>query len=43
MMSAKLAIPGLLKTKAFWKEGYDIMIYVNGVPSKFSQVTQVIL
>ena len=26
MMSAKIATPGLLKTKIFWKKGYDVII-----------------
>ena len=34
MMSAKLAILGLLKIKVFWSEGYDLIIYVHVVTSK---------
>ena len=34
MMSAKLAILGLLKIKVFWSEGYDLIIYVHDVTSK---------
>ena len=26
MMSAKLATPGLLKTKVFWNKGFDLII-----------------
>ena len=26
MVSAKLATPGLLETKIFWKKGYDIIL-----------------
>ena len=29
MMSAKVATPGLLKIKVFWKKGYDVIIYVT--------------
>ena len=31
IMSAKLAIPGLLKTKMFWNKGYDIIISVHDI------------
>ena len=34
MMSAKLAILGLLKIKVFRSEGYDLIIYVHDVTSK---------
>ena len=30
----KMATPGLLKTKVFWKRGYDVIIYVHDVTSK---------
>ena len=35
MISTKLVTPGLLKIKVFRSEGYDVMIYVHGVTSKF--------
>ena len=31
MMSAKMATPGLLKIKFFWKQGYDVIISVHDV------------
>ena len=31
MMSAKMATPGLLKTKIFWKKGYDVIISAHDV------------
>ena len=34
MMSAKMATPGLLKIKVFWKKGYDVIIYVHDVTNK---------
>ena len=34
MMSAKMATPGLLKIKIFWKKGYDVIIFVHGVINK---------
>ena len=34
MMSAKMATPGLLKIKVFWKKGYDVIIYVYDVTNK---------
>ena len=34
VMSAKLATPGLLKIKIFWKKGYDVIIYVHDVTNK---------
>ena len=34
MMSAKMATPCLLKIKAFWKKGYDIIISVHDVTNK---------
>ena len=33
-MSAKVATPGLLKIKIFWKKGYDIKIYAHDVTNK---------
>ena len=34
MMSAKMATPGLRKTKVFLKKGYDIMISANDITNK---------
>ena len=34
MMSAKMAIPGLLKIMVFWNKGYDVMIPVDDVINK---------
>ena len=34
MMSAKMANPGLLKIKHFWKKGYDVIISVHDVTNK---------
>ena len=34
MMSAKLATVGLLKIKAFWNKGYDVITFVCDVTSK---------
>ena len=34
MMSAKMATPGLLKIKAFWNKGYDVIISVHDVTNK---------
>ena len=34
MMSAKIAIPGLLKTTVLWNKGYDIIILVHDVTNK---------
>ena len=34
MMSAKMAILGFLKTKAFWKKGYGVIILVHDVTNK---------
>ena len=31
MISAKMATPGLLKIKVFWKKGYDVRISVHDV------------
>ena len=33
-MSAKVAIPGLLKITKFWDKGYDVKIYVDDVTNK---------
>ena len=35
MMSAKMATPGLLKIRVFWKKGYDVIISVHDVTNKF--------
>ena len=35
MMSAKMATPGLLKTRVFWNKIYDAMISVHEVTNKF--------
>ena len=34
MMSAKMAILGVLKIKVFWNKGYDIITYVHDVANK---------
>ena len=34
MMSAKVAIPGLLKLAVFWNEKYDVLISVDDVTYK---------
>ena len=34
MMSAKMAAPGLLEVKGFWKKDYDVIISVNDVTNK---------
>ena len=34
MMSAKMVTPDLLKTKVFWKKGYDVIISVHHVTKK---------
>ena len=36
IISVKLASPGLLKTKAFWKKGYDVKISIHDVTNKIS-------
>ena len=36
MMSAKMATQGFLKKKIFWKEGYDVIVFVHDVTNKFS-------
>ena len=33
VMSAKMGTPGFLKTKIFWKEGYDVTISAHDVTS----------
>ena len=33
-MSGKVAIPGLLKIKVSWKNGYDVIISVHDVSNK---------
>ena len=33
-ISAKMAIPGLLKITVFWNEGYDVIISVHDVTNK---------
>ena len=34
MMSAKMAIPGLLKIMVFWNKEYDVIISVNSITKK---------
>ena len=34
MMPAKMDTPDLLKTKVFWNEGYDILIFVHDLTNK---------
>ena len=34
VMSAKMAIPGILKIKIFSRKGYDVIIYVHDANSK---------
>ena len=34
MMSAKMAAPGVLKIKGFWKKVYDVIISVHDVTNK---------
>ena len=41
MISAKMATPGLLKIKIFWKIGYDVIISVYDVTNKFLSVIQI--
>ena len=43
MMSVKMATPGLFKITIFWNKGYDVIIPVHGVPTKFYHVIQIIL
>ena len=43
MMLAKLATPGLLKIRVFWKKGYDVIIPVHDLTNKFYDVVQIIL
>ena len=33
-MTAKMATPDLLKIKAFWKKGYDVIISVDDITNK---------
>ena len=35
MISANMAILGLLKIKVFWNKGYDIIISIHDVTNKF--------
>ena len=35
MTSAKMATPGLLKIRVFWKKGYDVIISVEDITNKF--------
>ena len=34
-MSAKMAIPGLLKIEVFWSKGYDVITYIHDFTNKF--------
>ena len=34
LISAKMAIPGLLKVTTFWNNGYDVTIFVHDVTKK---------
>ena len=34
IISAKLAIPALLKIKVFWSKGYDVITFVHDVNNK---------
>ena len=34
-MSAKMATPGLLKIRVFWRKGYDVIISVEDIANKF--------
>ena len=34
MMSAKMANPGFLKIKVFWKKGFDVRVFVHDVTNK---------
>ena len=43
MMSAKMAISGLLKVTVFWNKGYDVIISVETSPTKFYDMIQIIL
>ena len=43
MMSAKMAISGLLKVTVFWNKGYDVKISVETSPTKFYDMIQIIL
>ena len=33
-MSAKITTPGILKIRAFWNKGYDVIIFVYDVTNK---------
>ena len=35
MISAKLSFLGLIKINVFWNKGYDVIIFVHDIPSKF--------
>ena len=35
-MSAKMAIPGLLKIKVFWNKSYEVIISFHDVTNKIS-------
>ena len=34
MISAKMATPGLLKTKLFWKKDYDVISFAHDVTNQ---------
>ena len=34
IMSAKITTPGLLKTRVFWNNGYDVIIFVHDITNK---------
>ena len=34
MMSAKMAAPGLLKTKGFWNKGYHVIRFFHDITKK---------
>ena len=36
MMSAKMAIPGLLKIKVFWNKSHEVIISFHDVTNKIS-------
>ena len=36
MMSTIMATPGFLKTKVFWKRGYDVIIFLDDINKIFS-------
>ena len=35
IMSAKLATPGFLKIRVFWKKGYDVITSAHDATNKF--------